>query len=213
MLTLRRPGQRLAGFGLAWLTTSACAQLDGHSHDTEIISRVALTFTPQTGGPPVVAVFTDPDGDGGVSGTADSIALALDTTYALEIILENELTEPTEDITADVRAEAETHLLLVYGSGVDGPESNSAGALVTHAYADTESLYGSNDVGEDLPVGLRNTITTDHAGTSQLSIMLRHLPALNGQPQKTADLPSQFADGENLPGDVDVKVRFELTVQ
>ena len=61
-------------------------------------------------------------------------------------------------------------------------------------------------------LGLANTITTMAAGTGVLSVMLRHLPELGGQPQKTADLPGRFAAGEALAGDVDADVDFDVTV-
>lgn len=190
----------------------------GHSHgecgeETEVISRVVLTFTPDGGGTPVVAQFDDPDGDGGMSGVSDPITLAAGTTYTLGIEFFNGLETPAEDITAEVRAEAEEHLILIYGDGVMGPASTSAAALVTHSYADLESDYGMNAVGDDLVVGLSNTIVADAAGEAKLSVMLRHLPELNGAEQKGASLPADFAGGGALPGDVDVDVSFDLTVQ
>jgi hypothetical protein len=173
---------------------------------------VELTFTPDDGGTPVVASFADPDGDGGVSGTSEDIALALGTSYALEIALRNELVDPPVDITGEIEADAEEHLFFLLGDAVSGPASSSGTALVTTGYADLESDYGANDVGEDLPVGLRHTIEATSAGTGQLRVMLRHLPALNGEPQKSADLPAELADGNQLPGEVDVDVRFDLSV-
>ncbi len=103
-------------------------------------------------------------------------------------------------------------MLFILGD-VMGPASTLAGALLQHAYADLESDYGDNAVGEDLPVGLANTITTGTAGEGQLRVVLRHLPELNGEPQKSADLPAQLAAGADLPGSVDVDVTFELVVQ
>lgn len=183
-----------------------------HEHETEIISTVELSFTPDDGGAPVVAAFTDPDGDGGVSGMAEAIELVAGTTYTLELRLLNELEDPVEDITEEVRAEAEEHMFFIYGEGVMGPASSSSSALVSHTYADLESDYGDNLVGEDLPLGLRNTITASAEGSSQLRVMLRHLPELNGAAQKSGDLPQALAEGEALPGEVDVDVSFELSV-
>jgi hypothetical protein len=193
---------------------SACVaeDHDDHEHDNEIISRVELTFTPQGGGEALVFAFSDPDGDGGMSGTAERIELVAATTYALDIRLINELASPAEDLTSEVAAEAEEHMIFVLGD-VMGPASTLADALVQHAYADLESDYGDNAVGEDLPVGLESTITTDTAGEGQLRVVLRHLPELNGEPQKTSELPASLAAGEDLPGSVDVDVSFELVVQ
>ena len=93
-----------------------------------------------------------------------------------------------------------------------GPGSMGSG-LVTHAYADVESDYGENAVGDDLPVGLTNTITTTDAGMGEFSVMLRHLPDVNDAPQKEAGLAEEFADGGDPAGATDVDVTFDLTVE
>lgn len=181
------------------------------SHAVEVISKVELTFAPVEGGAPVVAAFVDPPG--AESGTADPIRLALGMTYALSISLTNHLADPPEDITEEIKDEAEDHLVLIHGNGVSGPASASGESLVSQAYADLESDYGENAIGDDLPVGLLHTIVAERAGTAELFVMLRHIPAVNDQPLKTAELPQEFADGESLPGDVDVNPKFELTVE
>lgn len=201
----------LAAFLLLGLL-SGCTDFEGdHDHDSEIISRVELTFTPEAGGAPLVFEFTDPDGDGGVSGVAERIELAAGTTYTLTIRFENGLADPPEDLTQEIEAEAEEHFVFVLGD-VTGPGSVVSTALLTHAYDDLESDYGTNTIGEDLPVGLRNMITTDAAGSGELRVVLRHLPELNGEPQKSGDLPGLLAEGEDLPGGVDVDIAFEFVI-
>jgi hypothetical protein len=192
---------------------SACAS-EGHDPDeeNEVISRVELSFVPVAGGDVLTFSFSDPDGDGGVSGTAEPIVLTGGTQYTLELRFLEDLVEPAEDITQDIRMEAEDHFVFVLGDVV-GPAADSSTALLTHAYADLESDYGPNAVGDDLPVGLVNTISTNTEGTGTLRIMLRHLPQLNGNPQKTGDLPQVLANGESLPGNADADISFELVVQ
>jgi hypothetical protein len=187
---------------------------DDHEHnESEVITTVRLTFTPQGGGAAVVAAFTDPDGDGGMSGSADPITLVSGTTYALSVEFLNELEDPAGDITAEIEEESEEHQVFVLGSAVEGPATPAnAGAVLEHAYADVESDYGGT-VGDDLPVGLANEIVARAAGSGQLTVMLRHLPELNGQPQKVAGLAERLAGGEPLPGDADSEVDFEATVQ
>ena len=189
---------------------------DSHGHDTdgghneeELITTVTLTFTAE-GQDPITVSFDDPDGPGGASGTADDIALAADTTYAVEVGFFNAL--ENEDISTEIAAEAEEHQILVYGDSVTGPAS-MGDSLLTHAYDDVESDYTENTVGDDLPVGLANTITTGAAGSGELHVMLRHLPPLNDEPQKTADLASMFAAGESVAGGVDADVHFDVTVE
>ncbi len=185
-----------------------------HDHDSEVISTVSLTFTPQGGGDAVVAAFSDPDGDGGMSGSAEPITLVAGTTYDLAITFSNELESPAVDITEEIEEEAEDHQIFITGMGVGGPASaDDVAALVNHAYADTESTYGADSVGEDLPVGLANTITAAMAGTGTFSVRLQHLPPLNDAAQKVPGLADRLSAGEALPGDTDVAVEFELTVE
>ena len=184
-----------------------------HDHETEQITRVTLTFVDDATGDEVTASFTDPDGDGGVSGSSEPITLAAETTYRLTIAFVNGLEEPEEDITAEISDEAEDHLVLLYGDAVAGPATGASEGALVHMYADVESDYGANE-GDDLPVGLTNTITTGAAGDSGvLSVMLRHLPPVNDEPVKVAGLPESFAGGDALPGDVDADVDFDVTVQ
>ena len=180
-------------------------------HDNEVISLVELTFTPTGGGDALVFTFNDPDGDGGASGVAERISLTAGVEYTLTVSLLNSLVDPPEDLTEEVKAEAEDHQIFLLGD-LTGPAS-ADGGLLTHAYADLESDYGANAVGDDLPVGLRNTITAEAAGAGTLRLVLRHLPEVNGQPQKTADLAADLAAGLDLPGSVDVDITFDLVVE
>ncbi|MBL9107210.1 MAG: hypothetical protein JNL82_40330 [Myxococcales bacterium] len=186
---------------------------DDHEHEdeNEVISRVELTFTPAGGGAPLVFAFEDPDGDGGVSGMSDRVELAVGVEYGLAVRFVNSIADPEEDLTAEIEAEAEDHLVFVTGD-VAGPGSSVSPALVTHAYADLESDYGENAVGDDLPVGLANTVTGAAAGEGELRVILRHLPPLNDQPQKSAGLPADLAAGRDLPGSVDADITFKLVV-
>ncbi len=185
----------------------------GHDNETEVLTTVTLTLTPAGGGAPVTASFRDLDGDGSMSGTSDPLTLVAGTDYTLGVSFLNELENPPEDITEEIEKEAEEHQVFVYGSAVVGPAtSNDPSAILLHAYADMESDYGPN-AGDDLPVGLANTIGAQAAGTGELQIMLRHLPLLNGNDQKVAGLADLLARGEALPGDVDVDVTFTVTVQ
>lgn len=201
----------LAALPAALALTACGSEEHGHNHENEVISIVELTFTPAGGGAPLVFEFNDPDGDGGVSGVSDRVDLSAGVEYTFGVRFVNSLAEPPEDISEEVKEEAEDHFVFVLGD-VAGPASGASPALVTHAYADRESDYTMNAVGDDLPVGLANTITTKDAGAGKLRVVLRHLPELNGQPQKTGDLPRALADGDDLPGSVDVDVSFDLVV-
>ncbi len=194
--------------------TGACLPADGgEEQETEIISRVTLTLTPANGGDQVTVMFDDPDGDGGVSGMAEALLLPAGATFDLTVALLNGLTDPPEDITREVEAEAEEHQILISGDAVRGPASSAADPLIEHTYADRESDYADDSVGEDLPVGIRNSVTTLGPGSGELRVVLRHLPPLAGRPQKSAQVAELAAMGQPPPGEVDVDVTFELTVQ
>lgn len=181
--------------------------------ESEVITTVTLTFTPISGGSAVTATFDDPDGNGIMAPTIDDIGLTSGETYEFSIELSNALEDPAEDITEEIREESEEHQFFIYGSGVNGPASTGGATLADHAYADVESDYGPNADGDDLPVGLINTITANAAGNAEFTVMLRHLPSLNGTAQKLPGLAADFAAGEALPGEPDVDITFPLTVQ
>jgi hypothetical protein len=167
----------------------------------EVITTLKLKFTPQGGGAAINAEFKDADGPGGAAPTQTPINLAAGTTYTLELELLNE-TVPEDDeeyvIGNEIREEAEEHKLFFTGTAI--------GAAVTHAYADKESDYGANAVGDDLPVGMKNTVTATAAGMGTLIVTLKHQPPVNGTPVKSAT--STIADGGT-----DLEVTFQLTVQ
>ena len=139
-----------------------------------------------------------------MSGTTDPLSLAVDTSYLVEVTVLNELEDPAENITLEIQEEAEEHQLFVAAKD---------GAAFTFEYADVESDYGENKVGEDLPVGLIFKVQTGEASSGGLEVSLRHLPELNEQPQKVAGLADDFEAGEALPGELDFKVHFELTIE
>ncbi len=201
---------------LTAIAATACDESDhGDDHETEVISVIELSLSPLAGGEALVFSFEDLDGEGGASGTADTITLSQGTTYAMNVRFLNTLIDPAEDITEEVAEEAEDHQVFVFGAGVVGPASTSGTFLVSHEYADMESDYVDNATGDDLVVGLSNAIVAENVGDSELQLMLRHMPPVNGTPQKVAGLAEDLAaDGIGaLPGDVDVNVSFPLTVE
>lgn len=176
---------------------------DDHDHndETEVVTRVELAFTPEGGGTPFTATFNDPDGDAGMSGMIDDITLTANTTYQVSITSFNELVSPPEDVTEEIREEAEEHQIFFAGSITD--------SLVTVTYGDTETTYGENSVGDDLPVGLLTTLTTTDAGMGELIVQQQHLSEVNGEPVKTPGLEDVYPD---LPGDPDWELTFAVEI-
>jgi hypothetical protein len=183
---------------------TACGSDDGGEDLPEVITTVVLTFTPPGDGPDIVVEFDDPDGPGGDPATIDPIELTAGE-YGLAIGFENRLEDPPEIITDEIRDEAEQHQVFLTGDAVDGPASDQPGAPFTHAYAD-EDL-------NTLPVGLTNTITAA-TGTGTLTVTLRHLPPIDGNPTKTATTAADVRAGgfSAIGGQSDAQVDFPATI-
>ena len=193
-------------FTLFALLAAGCGSdgTDDGGNEEEVITTVTMTFTPDVGGPVVVAAFDDPDGDGGDPPTIDNIALSAQS-YALAITFENRLEDPAEDITQEIADEDGEHQIFLTGTAVDGPANEQAGAPLTHTYSDADENGN--------PVGLVNAIAAA-SGTGILTVTLRHLPPIAGTPQKDAELAAAVrTDGlSSIGGNSDVQVNFDVTV-
>lgn len=195
----------LIGLASALLAVGCGHDEHDHAHENEVFTTVTLTFTPSAGGTPVVAKVDDPDGDGGNPPTVEPITLAAGM-YDMTVKLENRLENPPEDLTKEVRDEGDEHQLFFFGNAVSGPASNQAGAALVHSYADMDA--------KGLPIGLANKVTAS-AGTGMLTVVLRHMPPLNGAAVKTATSAETVRTSglSALGGSTDVSVTFPVTVQ
>ena len=172
----------------------------GGNNPREQITTVNLTFTSSTaaGTSSITASFRDPDGTGGNAPTVtDPGPFTLGTTYDLELQFLNESRDPPEDVTLEIQAEAEEHQVFFVGDAV--------GTALDIEYADKESDYAEN-TGDDLPVGLRASVTATSTGSGTLRVVLKHQPPLNNAPVKTA---TSTIDS----GGTDIDVSFDVTVQ
>ena len=145
---------------------------DGHDHgpgEVELITTLKITLTPRGGGAPLTVQFQDLDGEGGNEPVLDKIVVDAGTVYDGEIQELNELESPPEDITEEVKEEAEAHQLFFQTLGGFSP--------ATVAYADKESDYVTNS-GVDHPVGLKFTLTVPaNAGNGQFRVSQSHYDA------------------------------------
>lgn len=128
------------------------------SDEPELITTVVLNFTAPDGGASSFK-FTDPDGDGGNPPTSQDITLAANTVYQMNIEFRDESDASNiVDITAEVKREAEKHLLCFGATGV----------LDIPITLDTDS--------NGAPLGLETELTTGQAGNATLAIILKHNP-------------------------------------
>lgn len=127
--------------------------------ENELITTVRYTLTPAGGGTAITVQSKDLDGDGGAAPVVGTLTLAPNTTYTGTISFLDESKTPAEDITAEVSAESQEHL-VVY-------TPNPAG-LVTITRTDRDR--------NNLEVGLTTRLVTTAAATGTLQVKLRHQP-------------------------------------
>ena len=172
---------------LVALVASACGDsATAPGGESEVISRVTLSVTPQAGGTAQVVFIDDPDGNGPTAPSAQNGTLTLvsGTTYTGTVKFENRLKSPAEDITLEVEEEAEEHQVYYVISGT----------ATTVTVTDTD--------GASRPLGLTYTITPGAtAGPGTVRVVLCHYGDV-----------AKPASGAACVGDTDIDLTFNFTV-
>ncbi|PWJ60344.1 hypothetical protein CLV98_101525 [Dyadobacter jejuensis] len=128
--------------------------------ENELITTVTLHFTDEASGTTSTFLFQDKDGTGGNDASQfDTIRLAPNSSYTLELEFLDESKNPTDDITGEILEEAVDHLVLI--------TPNPSTALTYH-YSDEDS--------NGLPLGLSGHVNTASAVSGKLKVQLRHQP-------------------------------------
>ncbi len=154
----------------------------------ELITTLNYTLTPMDGSPSVTMTFSDLDGEGGNAASITGGTLSANAIYSATIELLNESTDPTEDITAEIKEEDAEHQFF-FTSTIPGLRID---------YSDTDD--------DGRPVGLSSTVVTGAEGSGTITIILRH------EPNKSADGVST-GDISNAGGETDIEVTFSVDVQ
>jgi hypothetical protein len=176
---------------------------DPKKEDTpELITKAALTFTPDDGGSAVVATASDPDGIGVQNIQPDGeITLTKDKTYTLTIVLTNELADPAEpgyNISAEVEEEADEHMFFF--GWTNNVFSDPSGNGNMDSRSDQVNYEDEDDNG--LPLGLQTTWTSTSASASgKFNVVLKHQPDL-----KSDSSPS-------TAGETDLVIEFTINIQ
>ena len=180
----------VAIFGFA-CSDSAPTSSGSSAGEEGLITTATVTLTPQGGGTAITLQFKDLDGAGGTAPNIDTLKVALGTTYNGTILLQNEAATPAEDITVEVKNEAEEHQIFYTTGG--------SFAIATVAVTDTESDYGTN-AGTDLPVGIAFTLTVpNNAGNGTLRVILSHFD-------------DDAKNGTTQSNESDIDITFQVTV-
>jgi hypothetical protein len=157
-------------------------------NEGELITTVRLKFTNSAGGGalPLVYEFKDLDGDGGVLPIKfDTIVLQKNISYNCEISVLNESASPTDDITKEIKAEANDHQFYFVPSNAN---------LLSVSNFDTDA--------KSLPLGLTSSwVTGTNPGTGTVTVVLKHKPGI-----KAANDPI-------TKGETDIELDFKLKIQ
>jgi hypothetical protein len=161
---------------------SSCKKEDNHDHEGELITTVQLKIKEKSTNEVKTYTWKDVDGDGGNIPVIQPITLTASKAYEVELDFLDESKNPAEDITSEIRAEADDHEVFYKLSN----------ALVTITRTDKDS--------KNLPVGLKADIVTSSSGSATLTIILKHKPG------------TKAAGDDALKGESDIEVSFPLTV-
>lgn len=157
-------------------------------NEEEVITTLKYILIPNGGGDTLVFSFQDLDGDGGNAPIILDDVLDANTTYTGTLLLLNELKNPAEDITVEIKEEATEHQLF-YQTDLNGVD-------ITYQDLDDNSK----------PIGLATRLSTLGAGTGTLTITLRHQPDKNATGVVAGDI-------SNAGGETDIEVSFNVEVK
>jgi hypothetical protein len=148
--------------------------------------RLKLTNTFSSSINPLVYEFKDLDGEGGAAPVKfDDIVLQKNIPYICEVTVLNESVSPADDITKEIKAEANDHQFYFV------PSSSN---LLTVSNYDTDA--------QGLPLGLSSFwVTGLNPGTGTLRLVLKHKPG------------TKAANDLINKGDTDIELNFKLIIQ
>lgn len=168
---------------------TGCAKDPDPVNETELITTINMTWTPEGSGAPVLFQFRDLDGAGGSAPLITVGDLMPNTTYSVEVEMLNETTNPATNITNEIILEGTEHQFFF---------ATTEGITLSFSYDDTDT--------NGAPIGVKTTMFTGDAATGKLQLTLRH--DLN----KGASGVAQ-GDITNAGGDTDAQVEFDLVIQ
>jgi hypothetical protein len=148
--------------------------------------RLKLTNTLSSSINPLVYEFKDLDGEGGAAPVKfDDIVLQKNIPYICEVTVLNESVSPADDITKEIKAEANDHQFYFV------PSSSN---LLTVSNLDTDT--------QGLPLGLSSFwVTGLNPGTGTVRVVLKHKPG------------TKAANDLINKGDTDIELNFKLIIQ
>ncbi len=166
-------------------------------NESEVITTVRLTFTktdmggtPLVGSVPIVATWKDADGIGAAVPTVNEITLRTNSYYQVEAVILNELANPAQDITPEIRNEGTKHQFFF-------PKTGNGLNPITYNDLDTAGK----------PIGLKFKVaTTATVGDNTLKVILRHELNKSGANVDLGDIT-------NAGGDTDIETTPAFSIK
>ena len=172
----------------AALFMNSCKKETIDPNESELITtvRLKLTNTFSSSINPLVYEFKDLDGEGGAAPVKfDDIVLQKNIPYICEVTVLNESVSPADDITKEIKAEANDHQFYFV------PSSSN---LLTVSNYDTDT--------QGLPLGLSSFwVTGLNPGTGTVKVVLKHKPG------------TKAANDLINKGETDIELNFKLIIQ
>ena len=160
--------------------------------EEELITTLKLTLTETVSSTSVTVQFQDLDGPGGVDGSVDTLTVTAGSTYSGVIQVLNEAETPAEDITSEVREEAEEHMFWFTAGG------GFSAAATTRT--DHESDYVTAQTGTDHEVGITfQLVATSGVTAGTFTVALDHYDDV-------------AKDGTSRSNETDIEVVFPVKV-
>lgn len=184
--------------GLLMVFASCKKKEEEKPTEQEVITTLRLTITKTdasgnalVGVAPIVATWKDADGEGANLPTVDNITLAANAYYKVEMAVLNELANPAQDLTSEIRNEGAAHQFFF---------EKTATSLNAIQYDDQDA--------NGKPIGLKFKLsTTATSSTGTFKVILRHEPNKNGANVSTGDITN--AGGET---DIETTPAFNMTI-
>jgi hypothetical protein len=153
-------------------------------NEPEEITTVELHFTETVSNAHIHASWADTDGPGGADPVIESITLDSGSNYNVEVLFLDESGDVAEDITAEIKEEDDDHIICFEPEG--GLES-----ILAITRTDSDGTY---------EVGLESNWVATNKASGGLHLSLKHQP-------------DGLKDGSCAPGDTDIEVHFDITIQ
>lgn len=168
-----------------------------HSDDPEVITDLVLNFENPDTQESFTVSFSDPDGPGGNPPVVDEIDLIETASYLVNVtVADASNPNDVEDITEEILEEDEEHQFFYV---LGGDASNVL-----------DVTYDPTDVDDDgNPIGLKTIWTTSGvtSGSETVTVVLRH------EPNKNAPGADEGILSEEVGGETDIEVTFNLNIQ